>query len=667
MVEDNKLEIILRLAQFVINRSTSEIREELQEYLILISILENNNKATYEEINKYLSQKFESDGFPENIIKGAIERLIANEQVQKINNAYEVNVSVEKKLMGYSLEYDELIDRILNELYDIINSYYRKISDIEKRQIRYSLLLSFGKIFEKFGHDVASIFYQKKLEKMTDIKLEDFYKILYQNLSRSIPEETIKKCIVEYFKRSFENPSEDFSKFLFSLSQAYYLAQVLNLDPEGQKLISSKIQEKKLFLDTNVIINLIFDIEKKKEKIRKKEFDLTRNLGYQIYVTKRTLSEFKVWMDDQKKLEKIIENVILSRFEKTQHILEDGALKEFLYKKQAQPSLTWKGYLAKYTKIEEILLHSYGIAVDATFEIIMKDEKENIQYLIPMVQNHAHKSGNVAEHDAAHIIFIQKIRGKNDILGPNCWFLTNDGSLFSVEKEYHPDATPSTIFGAHWIEMISPFLSPDISKEEGASIFTRIFASSFTSSHLIGESAWLKIQGPWLDTEGLTSEMIEELIGSQYVKEILNKKPEEIDPEELSLSIDKAFIEEFNKREEEKNKLEKEKDKLIEKHSQEIVQLKSHIDEQDNKIKKIEQNQKNQKSILKNNNKIVFLLVIICILASVSIDLILYYVFPNSFNLVFPIIITPQLGIIFVLSGLKIWFGKQIKKLHPNS
>jgi hypothetical protein len=81
-------------------------------------------------------------------------------------------------------------------------------------------------------------------------------------------------------------------------------------------------------------------------------------------------------------------------------------------------------------------------------------------------------------------------------LGPNSWFLTNDSTLQKVEKEYHPKSIPSTIFGPYWIQMIAPFLSPDISSQDSSVVFATVFGMSLTSSHIINEEIWLKIQGP---------------------------------------------------------------------------------------------------------------------------------------------------------------------------
>jgi hypothetical protein len=65
--------------------------------------------------------------------------------------------------------------------------------------------------------------------------------------------------------------------------------------------------------------------------------------------------------------------------------------------------------------------------------------------------------------------------------------------------------------------------------------------------------------------------MIEDIIGTKYVQDLLNKKKiDEIEPEELSLAIDRAFVSEFKEKKKENIVLVKERNGLVQKHSKEI-------------------------------------------------------------------------------------------------
>lgn len=673
MMADTNQFVIDRIAQFLLNTDTKDLRNDLHDFLTLISIIESKDNSSVPNICSFIASKIGSEKFPEKIVEESVERLIQKKEIVLIQYEtgikYKATELIQKKLNESSIEYKSILNLIFNSLYDIINKDYRIISEEEKKQIRHAILLAFGMIFERFGKDVASIFYRKNYQEINLIRFKEFCLIIDTRISKFIKDEKIRSRIIQFIKNSLEEPSIEFSKFLFSLSQAYYLIELLNFDPEGQELIASKIKDKKIFLDTNVVINLIFDLEKEKKKIRKKEIEITQSLKYNILVTSRTIKEFNNWITNQKKLAKQINELVLKRFEKLKDLIEDGALKDFLLKKQVQPSLTWEGYLAKFTKIENILKINFGISVDNSYEQIMLGEERNVQDLVPLVSHfNPHKYKTVAEHDAGHIIFIQKIRSPEmDLLGPNSWFLTNDSTLKKVEREYHPDKIPSSIFGAQWIQMIAPFISPDVKKEEIAVLFARIFGSSFTSSQIINEDNWLKIQGSWLDIEGLPSDLIEDVIGKSYVQEILKKKVEEIDTEELSFSIDKAFLEEYKKREQETLKAQQEKEKLIEQHTEEISELKDQFKKQNEKLVEIEKNQKLQKSTYKNNKKIAFLLMIIAILGSLLADVILYFVAPDIWNSIYTMLIPPEFVLIGFISGLRYWFDRQMKKLYPEN
>lgn len=673
MVEEKKLEIINRLAQFVINRTTEDIRDELQEYLISIAVLESSKGSSVDDICIFLENKVGVKDFPNKIVEDGIKRLLKKRKINifsEENNIikYQLASSVEKKFSGFSNEYNATIEKIFNNLFNKIEKECRRLQEDEKKSIKYNILLSFGNIFNDFGAEVASIFYKGKLKDFSSLKVDKLEKELEKNLSNNIKGKNVIICIIEHLNELIKKPSMEFARFLFSISQAYYLIQILNLDPDGQKLIKSKLQSKLLYLDTNVLINLIFDTEKKGKKIGKKELDIAKTLNFEVFVTNRTIEEFTNWMSDHKKLTKIVEDIEISRFEKTKNILEDGALKEFFLKKQKQPSLTWDGYLAKFDKIEELIREKYGINVDNSFYDKIKGEEKKITELVPIVQYYSYnKHDNVANHDAGHIVFIQKLRedADTDILGPNSWFLTNDSSLQKVEKDYHPKVIPSSIFGAYWTQMILPFLSPDISKQEGPIVFARIFGSSLTSSHIIDEKIWLKIQGPWLDTEGLSSDMIEDIIGTKYIQELLNKKKiDEIEQEELNLALDKAFIDGFKKKEKENIELSKEKNILVQKHSKEINELKKEIGKTSTKIEKIENFQNTRRSGIKKDKRIAKLASFLLFFIFLSIDLAIYLISPNLWNLTYQILITVEFAIFMTAFGIYEWLKIQFKKLE---
>ncbi len=550
MVEETNLEIINRLAQFVLNRQTDDIRNELQEYLVSMSLLASKEGFIKEEITSYLKTKLGVADFPEKVVDGALERLEAKSEIYKEklsegNFKYFLEHKIEKKLAGYSTEYNTILDNIFDKLFSEIEKKCRLLTETEKKQLRYTILLSFGNILKIFGAEVASIFYVGKLSKIESIKFQDFENDLNKRLEKFIVEKLIRDCIIEFIQKLFKNPTMDFSKFLFAISQGYYLIEILNFDPESQKLIKTKLSKKTIYLDTNVVIKLLFGEEKDKKKITKKELDLIKNLNFSIMITKRTLDEFNSWMKEKKKIGLQIQKISISRFQKSEKFLEEGTLKDFFLKKQKQPSLTWDGFLARYEKIEDILREEFRISVDNTFNEKLKGEEKNVQLLIPIVQHYVYfKSDTVAEHDASNIIFIKKNReGKKiDALGPNCWFLTHDSSLQKVENEYDPETIPSTIYASTFIQMISPFLAPDVSNQDAAVVFARVFGSSIISTHIVNEESWLKIQGPWLDTEGMSSELIEEIIGSTYVRDLLRKKKvDEIEPDEI-LEVSTEYI-----------------------------------------------------------------------------------------------------------------------------
>jgi len=678
MAEESEQDIIHRFAQFVLNRKTQNIREELHEYLISIALLENKDGLNSKEISNEIEVKMGLSKFPEVIITESLERLLSKDKIRqkKLHDGTTKYILLDDEsitLEKYSAQYNNVLNNIFEDLFSKIEKSYRIISKKDKQKIRYIFIVSFGHLLDKFGRNIASIFYKGKIEDIALPHIQHLEKTLYKKLNDIILDKNLIKVIITKILTLTSNPSKDFSRFLFAISQSYYLIELLNLDPKCQRFMKARLSSKKLYLDTNILIDLFFGEEKYK-KITKTELDLSRNLGFNLFVSNRTVIEFKNWLREKKKYSSVLEQITGKRFGKTKDILEDGVIKDFLLKKQKQPSLTWDGFTAKYDNVELLLKEKFKIEIDTNFKEEIKDDKNVIENLIPIVQYCGFdKSNYVAEHDASHIIFIQKQRDrkKSDVLGPNFWFITHDSTLQMVEQEFHPALIPSTILGCQWVQMISPFLAPDISTKDNAVVFGRIFSSALTSSKILREDQWIKIQGPWLDADELSSDLIERIVGDKFVRNVLEKPPDQIKTSEIPDAISKSSIKQIRIEIRDKKRIEETYSQQIKKINSELEEQKNKINQQEGRINQQEQKIDNIKesvglniSDLKKDKRISVLVAALLIVFSILVDFAIYHFLPLFWDKYNGIIFTLQVALILVPLGLQEFIKRQIKKLE---
>jgi len=167
------------------------------------------------------------------------------------------------------------------------------------------------------------------------------------------------------------------------------------------------------------------------------------------------------------------------------------------------------------------------------------------------------KPVSVSNHDAYHILLIRSFREKEGVspLGTRYWFLTLDYSLDRAERNFdkevlQAETIPSSIHGNAWLEMISPFMHPDIVKSETSVVFSKILSSHFpVATEVLDPYDVADLSGEWM--LGLKNNVLKRIIGDKHVRETLQKyretkaKKEEFNISELITPIAKKLREEL--------------------------------------------------------------------------------------------------------------------------
>ena len=370
---------------------------------------------------------------------------------------------------------------------------------------------------------------------------------------KTVENETTRQIEREAFTEFISNPTEALSDFLFSLAQSYFFIQILHLDPQCQLLTTESLRRKKVYLDTNVIFHALTGT-KPRHKAVDYALKLTASLGITTVLSERTKEEFVELLGSRKVAFGKDVKVQIERFEKVSDSVEDGFLKDFLRKKADNPNLAFDRYADRLEELETVLKNRYSTVFDNNEykEIHEAPEMPSLKEIVidEGEKSYLQKSSRVGEHDAFHILLIQKLREKDegDVLGPNFWFLTHDRTLLGAEKRFGKhENCPSSIFISSWVQLISPMLSPKHTRD-ARDAYVGLFASRLPIlSGAIDEEIFAAYQGKWMDDEDLTPKDISRIMGNRYIKDIYekSKQTEEPIPEEEKEKMVRSVIAEI--------------------------------------------------------------------------------------------------------------------------
>lgn len=516
-----------KLSQFVLNRATENLRNELYEFLIMAALYDTKEELTKEEIISSIQKDLGVKQLPTIIINSTLKRLIEKRDIECIQSQgrlkHFLSQTKREKLSRMTHEYGAVLSAVTDKLITLVEKKYGLLTDAEKATVIQNFQMLLGTIFSVSGFECANAIVGKPVkmaERMIPVDISESIAQILEGTKGRLSE--IQK---EVFMDYLYAPDENLSAHLYSLAQSYYLIGVLNLDPECQTLIKESLTKKVGYLDTNMIVFLVGGT--KRSKVVEDLIKLSTDLGIKIKFTERTKEEFIKHVERKKGIYTKKGQISLNRCKKIKEKLEDGFFKDYLERRKTNPGLTYEGYFARLKEIETLLRRKYSIEFDgSSYEDIKKHEDmERVKTLV--IKYFSIKTDTVAEHDAYHILLMQELRERErgDVLGSSCWFVTYDKSLYYVDGDLareEPDRIPSSIYVDKWIQMISPLLSPDVSNKTAKEVFTNLFASRIpVLTKTVKEEDFLDLQGSWMDDEDLGPEELARIIGDHYVREHL--------------------------------------------------------------------------------------------------------------------------------------------------
>lgn len=583
------LATLTRFSAFVLNRATGDFRSELHEYLVMMTLEEEDAQSkgmTTQQIISFIEKDLKVEKFPNPLIRSALETLEKKQFIESIHSKdgkiYFLTQDKKTKIKLMKKEYTQTSSRVKENLSKRIDKIIGTPLDSVQQTMAFITFQNFlGTVLAKLGAEWAFAIIGSHGKEFGVLKPINISEEL-NNTLESIEDKTLREAEKQAFIEYLSEPDENVRDYLFSLAQTYFIIQILRLDPQCQSLTRQSLQQKKVYLDTNIIVFSLTG-----NKAVDMALKLTNDLKIGIVFSNRTKEEFTSLVARSRRRFGKNPKVPNNRFAKVQKKFKGGFLKEFLKKRKRNPNLTYERYADRLEEIETIMKNKYSATFDNnTYDEIVKHP--DLPQLKKTVVDKGvafglFKTDFVAKHDAFHILLIQELRKKKvgDVLGPNYWFLTHDRSLLFVEKKFGKhERIPSSIYIDNWVQLISLLVVPEQTKN-ARDAYTALFASRLpVLSRLIDEEVFLAAQGKWMDDEDLTPEDVARVMGNRYIKDYLEKassKDKEISEEEREIAI-QPVIGELKSQKKETAKL-----------KQEITELRQATTELQNKSTTLEQ------------------------------------------------------------------------------
>lgn len=511
--------------QFVLDRKSENIRQAIYDYMIMYTILHNSNEKGLDlnDLKQLIEKDFHLSDLPQIHIMKAVNKLVADKWVKLKQTKITLSEKYSDRLKRNDTDVQDLENKVKNEL---------------KKELEKSLPVEFhknipllidniqnllGNIFLKHGLEAAQIFVDKNSHDFSSLNQFDRFTKMYQDeIQKQIPEE-YKELIETTLYQFFTHPSENVCKFLFSMGQSYVLTQILNLDPQLKKLQHDAMREKRVFLDTNIIINLIFGGTPKSESIRNLVRN-TRSLGVNLIVNRKTLREFSSWLQNERREYRRFKLPSMNLEQALGDVNEDDDIffTSYYHALKNNQTTDVENFSDKYTT-PEFWLEKYSIQVEGVDkDLENKPEIQDLKDVVSRVSFYP-KIESVAHHDAYLILRIRQLRQafQGNQVGPSTWFLTTDKTLAKAEKEYFDDdQISSSVTTSTWFQIISNLLSPSGDIKDASIALTKIIGSHF-NSHKRNLEDFLNFVDLLSAYSELSLEQCTKIVGNQYITEKL--------------------------------------------------------------------------------------------------------------------------------------------------
>ena len=504
----------IRMSQFVFNREADNIREDLYESLIMNVFLSDkkNRGLDYSEISRLVYEI--APILPSNLKRHLSEMQQKNKIIFR-RGKYFLSPSIRKKLLDEKKTKDFILNQLFEKIILRIQKIVPDITPDEKEKIKKDFLVFLSNIFTRdsfiSADSLYGISYTESNEQL--VKLGKIIKTI-DDLFEEIKSKRLESAERKVFIEILESDDEKIQEFLYSTALNYIIIQILNLDPECQKLQLMDLSKMSVYIDTNILISLVCPTSKN-HFIIKELLDIMKKLGIKTMYTTRTMQEFKHRAKDADSYYKNLSSLKPSTFKRIVENIDDPFIQSFWRERNRNIGLSWDGYYYSISSKLRKNLNEFGVLLDKNVYEEYCQEKD-IRMFCEKVKDCASlwregKTEEVAEHDGFHLFLIYKLRqGKETgLIGPHYWFLTADRTLYCVSQSLELDFPLSITIDA-WLELMSIFTPLEYYNENKKTIqkiFLKLIAVNLEKRDLINTDTLIKLT-KWINFDDLETKDI---------------------------------------------------------------------------------------------------------------------------------------------------------------
>lgn len=588
MVNTHVRRQLLELQHFILRPSSSDAKIDVYSQMITRSLIEHGKsdlKLPYDAILYHIEKDNHFKELPKTLIDIALDKLKENNDIVVEGQFITLSQNKVDEINENISESEKLRESVLHELQEKL---CEKLPQLNKSKID-TILENFEEYlaltFQRYGLTLAKILMDKNNNNKLMKGLESPQNYL-DAMMQMVPEDK-RQGVDKIFNDFLYNPTENLSNYLYALAQSYIILQILNTNPDLKKIQEIAWNKKTIYLDTNVLMPLLFEGDEKNSSICSL-IENTIQLGATVLVSETTIKEFT-----NKLLSFKSNNSTASITRKLSFAKEvdhdDQMLKSYIVERGRYTGLTVENFCLKYENYE-ILLEKLGVKVDDDYTTSI-EEHPLLEDLIQKLKSISARKSNVTGfHDAYHILKVKELRKttQGDEIGPAFWFLTADHSLSRTEREIFGELDVfSSIMTEVWINFIANFLSPKMTVDVGSKAFTKLLSSTF-NSHKIKQGDLNNLMTVFMNDDKFTNSELRLIIGDKFAKDTLRQIKDVLDdgkeiPEktvqELVTRVKDLITEESERKRQEDISLhqkERKEDELA--HKKEINKLETKLD-----------------------------------------------------------------------------------------
>lgn len=325
--------------------------------------------------------------------------------------------------------------------------------------------------FARFGSQIAQTVINRlpldQFMRSSDISAAFEESIVGTNLSTAARESLEVRC--HEFLRS--NRPDDV-QLKFFLSQGYYFAQLIGLEPGVfDPLNESAFSGSVFYLDTNVLIVGLLQNDHIGQ-VFGELVSVARRLSIELRVTRATIDEARsvaaARVSALNEVIGIIPDDVLRRS-------GDQFFEAFLQAREKKASLSPEDFFKAFDHLPEVLQERWGISiVEKTADEILagRDLKHiaDLMHETAIITRGWGKSGIILHHDVAHYALVLDERPEN----PKTWFLTRDRTLTRSAEKLPASNCPFCYSLIGFLQSISPFLITASEEHSFADVFAQL-------------------------------------------------------------------------------------------------------------------------------------------------------------------------------------------------